>query len=62
MTRAFLALSNMSAVRTQVCMLDSLVEISAQHFGRHFSLGPIKTAQLEILGFTVPSQAFSAFF
>ena len=43
-------------------MLDSLVEISAQHFGRHFPLGPIKTAQLEILGFTVPSQAFSAFF
>ena len=42
--------------------ITALLEISAQHLAHHFSLGTIKTAELEILGFTVPSQAFSAFF
>ena len=43
-------------------MLDSLAKNLSSYCVHHFSLGPIKTAELEILGFTVPSQAFSACF
>ena len=61
-TRALLPQSNTLSVRKQVCTSTVMLEIRAKHFTRYFSSGPVKTAQLDILGFTVPDQAFSTFF
>ncbi|KAH9007242.1 aspartic peptidase domain-containing protein [Lactarius hatsudake] len=57
-TRALLPRFNMPSVQKKVYTATVMLEIRAQHFARYFSSGPVKTAQLEILGFTVPDQAF----